>query len=294
MPTSSASPAPVPGRYRNDLTLFLGIAFATSWLAWGVAVAVGGESTEPPANLSYTLGAFGPLIGALVIRIRRRRRGEAVPRHVVAFRRRHLLWAPVLMILGSATVVLAALFGYAAGGPALSLDSAREMAETMGGPVAFLGGMLVSGPLSEEAGWRGTAYPRLRATMSRFQVGLLLGVVWAVWHLPLFFIDGTPQHELGLASASGVLFAVSNVPMAMLVAAAYDRAGIVAAIGMHFAVNVSLVSLGVTAPETQAMLIGIQSIAVVLVLATGRGTGRPSPRTAVPETAYVPESTART
>lgn len=82
--------------------------------------------------------------------------------------------------------------------------------------------------------------------------------------------------------------------MAMLVASAYDRAGIVAAIGMHFAVNVSLVSLGVTAPETQAMLIGIQSIAVVLVLATGRGTGRPGPLTAVPETAYAPENAART
>ncbi|MEK8171770.1 CPBP family intramembrane glutamic endopeptidase [Streptomyces sp. M19] len=53
--------------------------------------------------------------------------------------------------------------------------------------------MVVSGPLSEEPGWRGTAYPRMRASMNRFQVGLVLGVIWAVWHLPLFFIDGTPR-----------------------------------------------------------------------------------------------------
>lgn len=291
MLTSSAL---APGHYRNDLTLFLGIAFATSWLAWGMAMVLGGESTEPPANLPYTLGAFGPLAGALVIRIRRRRRGGAVPGHVVAFRRNHLIWAPVLMVLGSATVVVAALFGHAAGDPALSLDSARDMAEKMGGPVVFLGGLLISGPLSEEAGWRGTAYPRLRATTGRFQVGLLLGVIWAVWHMPLFFIDGTPQHELGLASESGVLFAVSNIPMAMLVACAYERAGIVAAIGMHFAVNLSMVSLGITTPVTQAMLIGIQAIAVALILATGRRTDESGPLPAASEAAHPSRNTTRT
>ncbi|MET7640810.1 type II CAAX endopeptidase family protein [Streptomyces sp. NPDC005438] len=292
MPTSPPQPqpvpaspgtgtAPTPGRYRNDLALFLAIAFVTSWLAWSVAIAVGGESTAPPANLPYTLGAFGPLAGALVVRVLRQRRREPVPAQVVAFRREHLVWAPALMALGSATVVVAALFGYAAGGPALSLDSAGDMAERMGGPAGFLVGMLVSGPISEEAGWRGTAYPRLRATRGRFQVGLLLDVLWALWHLPLFLIEGTPQHELGLTSGSGVLFAVSNIPMAMLVACAYDRAGIVAAIGTHFAVNLSLVSLGLTDPVAQAMLIGVQSIAVALLLVSGRGseeTGRrPAP-----------------
>ncbi|MEU8709443.1 CPBP family intramembrane glutamic endopeptidase [Streptomyces sp. NPDC048565] len=294
-PPTPGAPA-APGRYRRDLILFLGIAFLASWLAWGIAMWAGGKSTEAPANLPYTLGAFGPLIAALVIRVLRRRRGEPVPTHVVRFRRKHLLRAPVLMVLGSATVVAAAFIGHAAGDPALSLDSLRDMTEEMGGPAVFLVSMIASGPLSEEAGWRGTAYPRLRATMGPFRVGLLLGVVWAVWHLPLFFIAGTPQHDLGLATPSGVLFAVNNIPMAMLVACAYDRAGIVASMGMHFAVNLTMVSLGITSPRTQAMMIGIQTIAVVLILAAGRRATKAeetSPLPTAPAAAPRPEDAAR-
>ncbi|MGW1507425.1 CPBP family intramembrane glutamic endopeptidase [Streptomyces mirabilis] len=59
----------------------------------------------------------------------------------------------------------------------------------------FFVGMLVAGPLSEEPGWRGTAYPRMRASLCRLQAGLLLGAVWAVWHVPLFFVRGTLQME---------------------------------------------------------------------------------------------------
>ncbi|MFE9344405.1 CPBP family intramembrane glutamic endopeptidase [Streptomyces olivaceus] len=289
-PTHGTAPvAPAPHHYRADLTLFMVIAFAVSWLSWGAAIALGGTETNEAANAPYMLGAFGPLIGALVVRVRRRRRGEPAPGHVVRFRAAHLLRAVLLLVLGSATVLAAALLASRAGGPELSLDVAKDTVEDFGGPAAFLVGMLVSGPLSEEPGWRGTAYPRLRATMGTFRVCLVLGAVWAVWHLPLFFIDGTVQHDLGLATPSGILFVASNIPMAMLVTAAYERAGIVASIATHFAVNMTMILLAVEAPEVQAMIIGIQAVTVTVLLLTHRGrtTGRsvnppradrPSPR----------------
>ncbi|MBR7678280.1 CPBP family intramembrane metalloprotease, partial [Streptomyces daliensis] len=68
-------------------------------------------------------------------------------------------------------------------------------------------------------------HPRLRASMGRFLTSLLVGVVWAGWHLPLFFIDGTVQQKLGLDTLGGLLFAVSTVPMALLTGYAYERAG---------------------------------------------------------------------
>ncbi|MCQ8195155.1 CPBP family glutamic-type intramembrane protease [Streptomyces rugosispiralis] len=199
------------------------IAFGVSWASWFTAVGLGGSATQTPTVLPYLFGAFGPLIGALVIRVRRGRRGEPAPEHVVRFRWTTLSWAPLLLTLASATVLSAALLAHAAGGPALSWNDAKEVMRDAGGPAAFLVGMVISGPLSEEPGWRGTAYPRMRASMGRFRVGLVLGVIWAVWHLPLFFIDGTVQNELGLKSPSGVLFAVSTIPMAMLTACAYER-----------------------------------------------------------------------
>lgn len=287
MPATRAASAG-PGSYRNDLILFMAIAFGVSWACWFTAIGTGGSSMEPPTALPFLLGAFGPLAGALVIRIRRTRRGETVPGHVVRSRRKTLRWVPLLMVLASGTVLLAAVLGDVAGDPALSLEDAKDVLKDAGGPAAFLVGMVISGPLSEEPGWRGTAYPRMRASMSRFQAGLVLGVIWAVWHLPLFFIDETVQNDLGLNSPSGVLFTVSAIPMAMLVCWAYERGGVVASIAVHFAVNTTMVLLGVEDPATQALIIGVQTIVVVLALATSRPADKTgtdaSPAEATPRT----------
>ncbi|EHR63677.1 CPBP family intramembrane glutamic endopeptidase [Saccharomonospora cyanea] len=268
------SSTPSTGRYRSDLVLFTAIAFGVSWASWGAAIGMGGPAMNPPTVLPYLFGAFGPLVAALVIRIRRGRRGEPAPERAIRFRSRTLLWAPVLLVLASATVLAGAFLGHAAGGPAPSLDYALNVLNSQG-PAMFLAMMVISGPLSEEPGWRGTAYPRMRASTGRFQVGLVLGVSWAVWHLPLFFITGTVQNQLGLTTPSGVLFAASSVPMAMLCCCAYERAGVVASIAVHFAVNSTMVLLGVQAPVTQAMIIGIQAIAVAVLLATSNRSAAP-------------------
>lgn len=271
-PHPAPAPVPVPARTRADVLLFMLIAFVVSWGSWGAAMGIGGSAAAgEPAYVPFLLGAFGPLVGALVIRVRRRRRGEPVPPHAVRFRAaKALRWTPPLILLAAATVLAAAVLGHAAGDPALSWDGAQDTMKDMGGPAAFLVSMLVSGPLSEEPGWRGTAYPRMRATMGHFRIGLTLGVIWAVWHLPLFLIDGTVQNDLCLATPSGVLFAVSNIPMAMLVTAAYERAGVVASIAVHFAVNTTMILLDVHSPVTQALTIGIQTAVVALLLLTGR------------------------
>lgn len=52
---------------------------------------------------------------------------------------------------------------------------------------------LFAGPVSEEAGWRGFALPRLQAKYNALVSSLILGVIWTFWHLPLFFLTGETQ-----------------------------------------------------------------------------------------------------
>lgn len=49
---------------------------------------------------------------------------------------------------------------------------------------------LLFGPLAEETGWRGFALPRLQQKFNALLSSIILGVVWAFWHLPFYFISG--------------------------------------------------------------------------------------------------------
>ena len=57
--------------------------------------------------------------------------------------------------------------------------------------------LLILGPLSEEIGWRGYALERLQTRWNALTSSLIVGLVWALWHLPLFMMVGTSHHELG-------------------------------------------------------------------------------------------------
>jgi uncharacterized protein len=48
----------------------------------------------------------------------------------------------------------------------------------------FLTAFLSPGPLGEEPGWRGFARPQMTRS-SPWQTDVLLGVLWALWHLPV-------------------------------------------------------------------------------------------------------------
>ncbi|MFJ2293618.1 type II CAAX prenyl endopeptidase Rce1 family protein [Streptomyces sp. NPDC087894] len=169
----------------------------------------------------------------------------------------------------------------------------------MGGPAAFLVRMTISGPLSDHLGWRGTAYPRMRATMGRFRIALVLGVIWAVWHMPLFLIDGTVQNDLGLATPGGV-FRRRQHPHGQarhLRLRASGRPGLDRrALRRHHNDGPA----GRTYPAAQAPIMGCRIILVALLLATGhrRTTAPtmdapPAPRHHPRRTGHGPGLTAR-
>ncbi len=54
------------------------------------------------------------------------------------------------------------------------------------------------GPV-EEFGWRGLALPLLQRKLAPIWAGLILGVIWGVWHLPAFLLSGTQQSQWSFA-----------------------------------------------------------------------------------------------
>jgi membrane protease YdiL (CAAX protease family) len=62
-------------------------------------------------------------------------------------------------------------------------------------------------PLGEETGWRGFALPRLQQRHGALLVSLILGSLWALWHLPLYFVT-TPG---GIGPFNPTLFVVNSL-----------------------------------------------------------------------------------
>lgn len=52
------------------------------------------------------------------------------------------------------------------------------------------------GPLGEEPGWRGLLLPELLKQLSPLKAGLAVGVVWYLWHIPLYLADGKALHPM--------------------------------------------------------------------------------------------------
>lgn len=271
-------------RRESGLALFFTVTFTTTWAFWLAAVALGGSATSFPTAVPYLLGGFGPVFGATAVRVRRGRRGEPVPARTMRLRQgARLFWALPLLVMASAGVLAGVLLADRLGGPAVSLTEGKELISTAGGVVPFFFSMLIAGPLAEEPGWRGTAYPRLRASMGRLRAGLLLGAVWAVWHLPLFFIKGTVQADLGLFSWGGLMFSLSVVPVAVLTGYAYERAGVAASVAVHLGFNATMAVLTVDSPATLACVLAVQTVLAATLLATATATATATRRAGRPE-----------
>ena len=63
-------------------------------------------------------------------------------------------------------------------------------------PLVFMYIMILMGPLGEEAGWRGFLFKKLISSYTPFYASLVVGLIWSLWHLPLFFMENTIQAQL--------------------------------------------------------------------------------------------------
>ncbi len=77
--------------------------------------------------------------------------------------------------------------------------------------------MLFLGPV-EEFGWRGVAQPLLQRHVAPIWAGLIIGVVWGIWHLPAFYLSGTVQ-----SGWSFTPFFIGNVVLAVLVTPLFNK-----------------------------------------------------------------------
>lgn len=58
--------------------------------------------------------------------------------------------------------------------------------------------LIIFGPLSEEFGWRGFLQKRIIKEFPSITGSIIIGMIWSLWHLPLFYMAGTSQHDFNI------------------------------------------------------------------------------------------------
>lgn len=167
------------------LLAFFALTFAWAWAFWFAAAAVSRGAGAALGGPLFLIGTFAPSLVALALTARAEGRSGAVA--LVG----RIAPGPV----GARWYVFAV--GWMAAiklGVALIHRLATGAWPRFGDlpwiVLPFV--ILISAPVQagEEIGWRGYALPRMAARLGLGGASLVLGVIWAIWHLPLFFVAG--------------------------------------------------------------------------------------------------------
>ena len=184
----------------HPVAAFFVLAYAISWVAWLGPIL---DLAEPFGTLGYLIGGFGPALAALVITWLGSDSVRAWARRIVDWRvapRWYLAALVVPLLVVALTSVGLAVLG-------TSVDSGLLPGRVSLVLVSFVSIALIGGG-NEEPGWRGLALPKLQEQYTPVSATLILGVVWALWHLPLLATGTTEFHGLAsfveLAPTTGV------------------------------------------------------------------------------------------
>ena len=211
---------------RNPWKFFL-LTFAYSWIIWIPSVLDGIGLDLPFSVAGYStlvviIGAFAPLMAAITLVAREEGwkgiksfLGQVLDFHIKPV---YLILALVLPLVIHVTTHYLAL--------AVGLDVAQTLFPTeiplapiiLAIPYFIL--MLVIGGGQEEFGWRGYAQEPLQEIIGVIPASLVIGVIWGIWHLPLWFMAGDLH-----SAYSFLAFVMMTTSISVMYAWLYNSSG---------------------------------------------------------------------
>jgi membrane protease YdiL (CAAX protease family) len=246
-----------------QIPIFFVLAYALTWLVWGSEIAQqhGWLSFHIPGTFAYWSLTIAVLIVASLAS------GKAALLDIVhrIFRWRvGIQWYALALFVPAVLVVVPAVIyrlfgGNVPVGTYMSPIGALIYAATFG-PVSWL---------TEETAWRGFALPRLQAGRSALTASLILGLLWGIWHTPLFFIAGTGQ-----STWPYVGFLLFTLAESVLITWIFNntRGSVLLANIFHIASNITLSYAGILSGSSFLFWLGVAVYliaAIIVVLVEG-------------------------
>jgi membrane protease YdiL (CAAX protease family) len=249
---------------RHPLIAFFLLAFALSWIFWLPLVFLRDTIPATQGLVLLILGSSVPSLLAIVL--------TAIVLGRESLRKllgRLLIWRVdprwyLVVVLGPAALAGGmVVFNAFVGGPALSFSTSLLLGVVI--PLAF--SIFPGSALGEEIGWRGYALPRLQAGRNALSASLILGVIWAFYHLPLSFTG-----QAFRSPSLFVPFAISTIALSVILTWVYNSTGgsLLLVVLLHATANLPLTlllePLGGRAMLPFSLFVGLMVVAAIVVV----------------------------
>jgi uncharacterized protein len=261
----------------HPLATFFSLAYAGAWLAFlPPLLAQNGLGILPfklPLVLFLILGSFtGPALAAVVTSWLLGG-GEGVRslfrRYLVSPRSSGWYLLALIGPLAALLLISTVRLGFA------PLDAiGRQPLVFVSTYFVYMLSGLFAGPLGEELGWRGFALPRLQSRLGPLAASLVLGLLWASWHLPLFAFP--EWRGTGDPIAVGASFYLWVVPFTVIATWVYNssRGSLTVATMLHTAENAAVALIAarlLPVPADPYLQFEVYGLVAILLIATTRG-----------------------
>ena len=218
---------------RWSLLLFLVLAYGGLWALFGLGQWLAIPFTmQPgkPGGVFFLIGAALPSISA-IIAVLIREKGTGLRRLM----RRSLAWrfSPVWYLAAILTPFAVNAISASVAMFFWGVEAPQRWYVPAFGP-GFLVFFLIFNGLGEEIGWRGLVLPRMQRRLGSLGGNFAVGLLWAFWHLPLFWLKGSYQYGDSIILFAFLLTCWSII-IGMLVAR--SRGSILPAILFHESAN---------------------------------------------------------
>jgi len=225
----------------RNLILFFLLTFTATWAAYFTIVFNGWDPYVMPGMLFLLIGGSAPSwVGVLMVLFTfdKNQRRDYFWR-CFAFKQIKLpYWAFIVFVFPLVYVIIISL-DLLMGGDLPGMTNLKAyIAQPWIIPLALFISFL-SGPWSEEFGWRGYSLDPLLKRFGNLRGSALLGFIWGIWHLPLFFMPQTWHAKTGFQFAGFWSFMLFSIGFAMVISWVYvgTNRSILSGFMMHLAGN---------------------------------------------------------
>lgn len=186
---------------------FLIITFAITGIAWGALAIITKlcilPFTHPIGTILHIIGGFGPTIATLFV-LEGKLTFQSVIKFVFQYKKKTMFNFWILAAMAIAVIGISSM----------ELNSAMPWYLI---PIVFLQAIFIYGG-EEELGWRGIMQPILEKKFKFPIATIITGTVWGIWHIPLWFVEGSSQQNMAFP-----FFLVLGVILSFFLATIYKR-----------------------------------------------------------------------